>query len=201
MNPYRALSFRFSGSEGAILIMPEGAVSEDLENLRGFREYASANMKMWYRYIISTRGREVKNGDVRLVIGCDKATSWGIATLAGMTQHSQLKFKPLKTQSSSSGSCDYTWEYSGMADVRTGPVPEESDKLRREDPDDTRDKYLNQCLFLRTLNFTLNDVDWQNLNHEIGIGYDPNPSTEHGRGHPSHIINEALLKMVRRILI
>ena len=78
MNPYRALSFRFSGSEGAILIMPEGAVSEDLENLRGFREYASANMKMWYRYIISTRGREVKNGDVRLVIGCDKATSWGM---------------------------------------------------------------------------------------------------------------------------
>ena len=76
--------------------MPDGAVSQDLENLPRFREYVVANVERWYRYINGPRGREAKNGDVRLVVGCDKATSWGIATLTGMTQHSQLKFKPFE---------------------------------------------------------------------------------------------------------
>jgi len=165
--------------------MPDGAISQDLENLPRFREYVTANVERWYRYINGPRGREAKNGDVRLVVGCDKATSWGIATLTGMTRHSQLKFKPLDPQSSSSGSRGYTWECSGTAEVRAGPDQEEIDELRREDPDDTRDKYLNQCLFVRTLNITLNDVDWENLNHELGIGYVPNSSTEHGTGAPS----------------
>ena len=164
--------------------MPDGAVSQDLENLPRFREYVVANVERWYRYINGPRGREAKNGDVRLVVGCDKATSWGIATLTGMTQHSQLKFKPLDAQSSSSRSCGYTWEYSGTAEARAGPDREEIDELRREDPDsdDTQDKYLNQCLFVRTLNATLNDGDWESLNHEIGIGCVSNSSTEHGTG-------------------
>ena len=163
--------------------MPDGAISHDLENLPRFREYVTANVERWYRFINGPRGREAKNGDVRLVIGCDKATSWGIATLTGMTQHSQLKFKPLDAQSSrGSRSCGYTWEYSGTAEVRAGPDQEEIDELRREDPDDTRDKYRNQCLFVRTLNITLHDLAWENLNREIGIGYVPNSSTEHGTG-------------------
>ena len=160
-------------------------MSEDLENLRNFREYASANVKMWYKYIIGTRGREAKNGDVRLVVGCDKATSWGMAALSNMTQPSQLKFKPLDTQSSSSGSA-YTWEYSGIASVKVGPDQKEIDELKREDPDDSpsRDKYLNQCLFVRTLNVTLNCEDWETLTHRIGVGYTPNSVAEHEPGMP-----------------
>ena len=165
--------------------MPDGAVSQDLENVPRFREYVAANVERWYRYINGPRGREAKNGDVRLVVGCDKTTSWGIATLTNMTQHSQLKFKPLDAQSSSSRSRCYTWEYSGTAEVRAGPDQEEIDELRREDPDDTRDKYLNQCLFLRTLNVRLNDADWEILDREIGIGYVPNSSAEHRTGTPS----------------
>jgi len=188
MNPSRALSFRSSGSEGAILTMPEGAISEDLENLRGFREYASANVKMWYKYIIGTRGRKAKNGDVRLVVGYDKATSWGVASLPNTSQHSKLKFKSLDAQASDYRSCGYTWEHSGTADVRNGPNKEEVDELRREDPDGesaSRDNYLNQCLFLRTLNLDLNADDWKKLNHEIGIGHTLNSSTEHGTRTPS----------------
>jgi hypothetical protein len=54
--------------------------------------------------------------------------------------------------------------------VRDGPDQEEVDELRREDSDEsaTRDKYLNQCLFVRTLNVTLNADDWESLNCEIG---------------------------------
>jgi len=164
--------------------MPEGAISQDLENLPIFREYMAANVEKWYKYINGPRGREAKNGDVRLVVGCDKATSWGMAALSNVAQHGQLKFKPLDTQSSSSSGSGYTWEYSGVGNVKVGPDQKEIDELRREDPNDshTRDKYLNQCLFVRTLNLTLNDGDWENLNQGIGIGYTPNSAAEDQAG-------------------
>jgi len=163
--------------------MPDGAKSQDLENLQIFREYVAANVQRWYRYINGPRGRDAKNGDVRLVVGCDKATSWGMAALSNMTQPSELKFKRLDTQPSSSGSA-YTWEYSGMASVQVGPGQEEIDELRREDPDDspTQDKYSNQCLFVRTLSVTLNGEDWENLTHGIGVGNTPNSVAEHENG-------------------
>jgi hypothetical protein len=164
-------------------------MSEDLENLRKFREYASANIKMWYKYIIGTRGREAKNGDVRLVVGCDKAASWGMAALPNTNQPTKLKFKPLDTQVSGSRSCGYTWKLSGTADVRDGPNQEEVDGLRREDSDDesaSQDNYLNQCLFVRTLNLDLNADEWKKLNDEIGVGNTLNSITEHGTGTPSH---------------
>ena len=74
--------------------MPEGPMSQDLQNKSRFRKYASANIRKWYEYINGPRGCEAKNGDVRLVVGCDKATSWGMAALCNMTQDSRLKFKP-----------------------------------------------------------------------------------------------------------
>jgi hypothetical protein len=110
-----------------------------------------------------------------------------MATLSNMSQHIHLKFKPLDAHSSSSRSCGYTWEYSGTADAKVGPDQKEIDELRRGDLDDSanRDKYLNQCLFVRTLNVTLNDDDWEHLNQEIVIGYTPNSITKHGTGTPS----------------
>jgi len=163
----RGLSFQTSGSKGAILVMPEGAISEDLENISRFRKYAAANARSWYEYINGPRGREAKNGDVRLVIGCDKATSWGLAVLSGTDQRCQLKFKPLDEQTSDLPSL-YTWEHSGEAVVRVGPDQQEIDELKDGDPDGptTREKYLNQCLFVRTLSITLNDNDWEILNRE-----------------------------------
>jgi len=80
--------------------MPNGAISQDLENISIFREYLSANIDKWYRYVNGPRGREAKNGDIRLVVGCDKATSWGMAAVSDMSQPSKLKFKPLDGQAS-----------------------------------------------------------------------------------------------------
>jgi len=188
MDPQRGLSFQTSASEGAILTMPEGAISQDLENIARFRAYAAANVHSWYRYVNGVRGREVMNGDVRLVVGCDKTTSWGMAALfnTNTNQQCQLKFKPVGGQTSDSPT-RYIWEYSGMAEVRVGPHQEEIDELRRGDTDDSmnRVKYLNQCLFVRTLNFTLNDDDWEKLNREIGIDCIPDSNIGYRTGTPS----------------
>ena len=68
---YSDIVFESSASEGAILTMPRGARSEHLGNSARFREYAAANVADWYRFINGPRGREAKNGDVRLVVGFD----------------------------------------------------------------------------------------------------------------------------------
>ena len=191
-------------------MMPEGAISQDLEDIPRFREYAAANVETWYRYINETLEYGARNGDVRLVVGCDKATSWGLATLPNTSQHRQLKFKRLDAQSlGSPSSFGYSWECSGTAEVRIGP--DQGEELRREDPDESagRDTYLNQCLFVRTLNVTLNDDDWESLNHRISTAYSSSSISENGteafshslinrgaRYHPSFILHETLLKKV-----
>jgi hypothetical protein len=154
--------------------MPRGARSEDLENLATFREYAAANVADWYRFVNGPRGREAKNGDVRLV-GFDKTSSWGIATFANQSHHNscRLKFGPSERDSAST----YTWsENSGIADVRAGPDPEESDELRIDsDPPDLQ--FENQCLFLRTMNVTLTDDVWADIHSSSGsVPVDPRNS-------------------------
>jgi hypothetical protein len=168
------LSFETYASEGAILAMPEGATSQDYENLPHFRTYVTQHLQNWYLFANGPRGRDVKNGDLRVVIGFDKTPSWGMATLANITQErkSHLKFKNMEHSGPGTRplGCTYTWEYSGMAEVRTGPSPDEVDELRRDDPSGTGStvKYTNQCLFVRTLNPKLNDDLWEKVNRDLG---------------------------------
>ena len=169
--------FESSASEGAILTMPRGARSEDLGNKATFRNYAAANVANWYRYVNGPRGREAKNGEVRLVVGFDKTTSWGIATFANQTQQNscRLKFGPLEGDSA----CPYMWSQyseSGVADVKAGPNSDEIDELKIDsDPSDVQ--FENQCLFVRTLNATLADDVWAEIHSNSGsITVDPRSS-------------------------
>ena len=77
--------FEISASEGAVLTMPVGSNSEDLTNKRLLRKYAAMNAEHWYRYIIDDQGREISNGDVRLVVGYDKTVAWGMATFSNLS--------------------------------------------------------------------------------------------------------------------
>jgi len=160
-----------SASEGAILTMPEGAASEDLENVARIRRYVAANLKDWYRYVNGPRGRDARNGDIRVVVGCDKSTSWGMATMTNTTQemNCQLKFRSLLNDSTSGSSIStYAWEHTGLAEVRAGPDVLEIERLREDDPFLQLDgKYTNQCLFLRTINPTLGNEEWLKLCQEL----------------------------------
>ena len=82
--------------------MPRGARSENLGNLATFREYAAANVANWYRYINGLRGRDFKNGDVRLVVGFDKTTSHRNFC---QSNSCRLQFGPSEGDSTST----YTW--------------------------------------------------------------------------------------------
>lgn len=118
-------------------------------------------MESWYCYTNGERGREARNGDLRLVVGCDKAKAWGMATFSRSSSTAQtsfrLDFKPLEQTGRS-----YKWEYSGIAEGRTGPSIRETTDLRLSgEPEDIT--FTNQCLFIRCLNHLLPNDVWERL--------------------------------------
>ena len=152
--------------------MPEGAMSLDLENDAIFSNYVEANVRKWYEFVFRVRGRrDIRNGQIRLVIGCDKTTAWGIATVSGMSQQTitKLRFKPLNTTNSCTGL--YTWESSGMVEERVGPDKREIDALRNHDNGGYPEldaTPCNQCLFVRTMTATLSNEEWEKLSRTLG---------------------------------
>ena len=150
------------------MTMPQGASSEKLGNVTIFKNYLSVHAESWYKYVNGVRGREAKNGDIRLAIGYDKSTTWGMATFSNLTEHNALRLKFKELGESSLGRT-YGWEYSGMAEVRAGPDPQEVEDLRMYEETERGVVYKNQCLFVETLNATLNDKVWNKLSSESGL--------------------------------
>jgi len=173
------------------LVMPEGAVAFDLQNIPVFRDYVSENVERWYKFVNGVRRWEAKNGDIRLVYGCDKAMSWGMAALVNTQRKvTQLRFKATRDSSENSTRPLYSWDYFGMAEGKAGPDIEEVNALKSPDDsfDATPPRFSNQCLFIRTLNATLSAKAWKQLHSNIGSTnvLDPNPSSRTTFPNTSH---------------
>ncbi|KAF8176672.1 hypothetical protein K438DRAFT_1607385 [Mycena galopus ATCC 62051] len=84
------------GPNGAVLALPYGAHLEKLESLKSMRQYAAKHAESWYKYVNGTRGRELVNGNLYLVTGCEKARSWGMASFhdVPLQNEFQLSFRP-----------------------------------------------------------------------------------------------------------
>ena len=153
-------------------MIPEGAISLDLENDAVFSDYLEANVRKWYEFVSRVRGRrKIRNGEIRLVVGCDKTTAWGIATVSGMSQQTttKLRFKPLDTKNSSTAI--YTWECSGIVEERVGPDRGDIDALRNGDSSgypELGTTLRNQCLFVRTMTATLSNDEWSKVSRNLG---------------------------------
>ncbi|KAK6980636.1 hypothetical protein R3P38DRAFT_3117447 [Favolaschia claudopus] len=65
------------------------------------REYAAANAEEWFKYINGPRGRRL-TGPIYLITGCEKASSWGMATFHSVNNSPdfQLSFRPIVAASS-----------------------------------------------------------------------------------------------------
>ena len=158
--------------------MPEGAYSEDLSNFSRVRQYIVSHAEDWYKFVNGPRGREAQNGDLHVVVGCDKTTSWGMATFAdsNLSQETnvRLKFSALgEQQSQRNAGNKYMWEHSGVAEVRVGPGRGENEELGETDSNRLR----NQSLFLRTLNVTLSERVWEEIFPHLVAVADQNPQS------------------------
>jgi len=150
---------------------------------------------------MNKRGRKVRNGDVRLVIGCVKASSWGMAAFPDSTASDfHLKFKATGQGRLMQA---YGLEYPGLVEERAGPDPEETEELRSSDNSVHSRKYFNQTLFLSTTNAKLGDDAWQRLAFGFETPMDEsdaysNPSSfpSSGPPHPSKAMNDFILSAV-----
>ena len=163
------MEFESSASEGAILAMPEATFQSDLSDLDGFYRHIGIHAESWYRYANGPgMGRRLNNGDLCLVIGCDKTTSWGIAAFSNSFDQmtSRLRFRPIASPSDDAGHC-YTWIHSGTADSpRVGP--DHGSLLGLGSQAESR-PLRNQCLFLRYLTFKLPENSWPGFQESNGI--------------------------------
>ncbi|KAK0433775.1 hypothetical protein EV421DRAFT_1690386, partial [Armillaria borealis] len=72
--------FTSSSSRAAILVLPDGGERYDSEHPLLLQEYAISNAHSWYKYFNGPgQGRQIRNGMLYLVTGCDKCHSWGNA--------------------------------------------------------------------------------------------------------------------------
>ncbi|TFK19371.1 hypothetical protein FA15DRAFT_601623 [Coprinopsis marcescibilis] len=155
------LLFQGTGSEGALLTMPQGALHEDIRNLTKFREYAALHAHSWYKFANGVCGREIENGELHLVTGCDKASSWGIATFSGdqtmAEEPVQLEFVAEDTPNG----CVCFWQHSGNVDVKACPSP--------FDHSAQQGHMRNQCTFIRSHTISLSEGEWIKLMNSITV--------------------------------
>ena len=95
--------------------MPEGAYSEDLDNFSRLGKYIATHAVDWYKFVNGPRGHEAQNGDLRVVVGYDKTTSWGMATFSNSNlsreTNSLLTFSvPGEQQSKHNAGNKFIWE-------------------------------------------------------------------------------------------
>jgi hypothetical protein len=182
------IHFQSSAVEGAILALPNGAVSQELVNTASFQRYIADNIVGWYKYAKEVRGWSIKNGDLRVVVGVDKTSSWGMATFASRTEvrDVQLQFRQIDHPESDSGGM-YRWEYEGMVNAaRVGPSHRQIDALvppNAESRSQQSPSFENQCIFVRTLNTNLQDDTWQTMESEwkrLGISEGSNQGNQGG---------------------
>ncbi|KAJ7675894.1 hypothetical protein DFH06DRAFT_946342, partial [Mycena polygramma] len=78
--PGGQFEFICNSPRGAVLALPDGAHLLELKKLESMRTYAAKHADSWYKYIKGPKGRELQNGDLCLVTGCEKTRSWGMAS-------------------------------------------------------------------------------------------------------------------------
>ncbi|KAJ7306997.1 hypothetical protein DFH08DRAFT_975556 [Mycena albidolilacea] len=72
-----SITLRTQSKEGAILVLPQGASRQNLLPLEIFRAHVRKYSAQWYTF---AREFLPSAGSLFVVTGCDKTTSWGIAT-------------------------------------------------------------------------------------------------------------------------
>ena len=150
--------------------MPQGAYQEDLKDLENFRKYATIHAESWYVYARG-RGRQVRNGELRVVTGCDKTTSWGIATYSHLPSNRPednlcfLSFNPVgnEGQGRHSSHTTYEWEHGGAAEAKSGPEEDELLDLGISGSVPPR----NQCTFIRYLIPALGVDTWEDVELKV----------------------------------
>jgi hypothetical protein len=131
------------------LTLPHGAHLEKLENVGSMRRYAAKHAESWYKYVNETRGRDLANGNLFLITGCEKAQSWGMASFHDISPQNelQLSFKP--TTDAANG-YRYRWQHTRCHHKQADSPPVDGSPL-------------NQTTFIHGFAISLSKGIWAKL--------------------------------------
>ncbi|KAJ7351419.1 hypothetical protein DFH08DRAFT_694418, partial [Mycena albidolilacea] len=132
-----------NSKQTGLLLLPDGASHWDLRRQQRFRDCALKYAHNWYMFVNGSlehmAGNPTGNGDLYLVTGVTKSTSWSIAAVEDHSGKGKITLKLKAAQMGNVGAtCAWEWESTGSS-VDSGP-------RRRPGEDGWRD---NQTVFLR----------------------------------------------------
>ncbi|KIM38793.1 hypothetical protein M413DRAFT_447506 [Hebeloma cylindrosporum] len=181
--------------ELATLTIPGRVTSRDVIDVSCFRKYIAANAVGWYKGVNEVGGRQATNGDLRIVVGGDRCSSWSRLATASAAVYIPDHESPT-TRSFVQFNVGVNADGLGVLYIMQG-------NRRIRDPEGV--VYQNQSVFLRTLNISVCDDIWSQLTEDYRPRIDPymRPLPEgttftwrsHSIGmHPANGINALLLK-------
>jgi hypothetical protein len=119
--------------------LPDGASRWDLRPKQVLRDYALKHAQNWYAFVNGNLQRMIGNGDLYLVTGVTKSTSWSVAAIENHSGEGKISLKLKAAQIGNAGtSCAWEWE-SASSSVDSGPRRHPGEELWRD----------NQTVFLR----------------------------------------------------
>ncbi|KAJ7140969.1 hypothetical protein C8R44DRAFT_239490 [Mycena epipterygia] len=110
-----------NSKQTGLLLLPDGASRSDLRPLQLFRDYALKHTQSWYAFVNGDLNRMIGNGDLYLVTGFTKSTSWSVAAVENYSGDGKVSLKLKAAQVSGAGaSCAWEWE-NASSSVDSGP--------------------------------------------------------------------------------
>ncbi|KAJ7621725.1 hypothetical protein DFH06DRAFT_770591 [Mycena polygramma] len=148
--------FTCDSPQGAVLALPDGAHVQELRKVERMRAYAAKHADGWYAYLKGPRGRELANGDLCLVTGCEKTRSWGMASYHTIREQFQLFFKPIAV----AGATYNPYSWCGIHGQRN------PSRRQSHDPPYTNEPW-NQTTFIHGWSISLPTGLWGRLFGEV----------------------------------
>lgn len=196
----RRTVLKTSAAHAAVLMMPEPVYASKLQSTVLLQNYVRKNIKSWYKFVRTVLGREVNNGDLRVVYGCRKSAAFGIATVSNSTNRNgagsasdppstELTFSVNDAWTEITG-CKYRWHHRGSAEVKAGPSHDENRDIQQDITganNASPEPIINQCLFVSTIDFTLSKHEWQQISCDDAVSATTSqcPSTPSGYTRPA----------------
>lgn len=118
-------NFHTQSDKGAILVLPRGADSWEIQKRSELEEYVTKNGRSWYDFVNNGPEhyrREVPNGTLGLVTKVVKTSDFGVASFENASQAVGVSFS-LKAASAIAGqaSASFKWETSASIGHHSGP--------------------------------------------------------------------------------
>jgi hypothetical protein len=84
---------QFSRSQGAVLLLPNGARRVDYDGLPDIREYAKRNAESWYRYLNDQVRIDAHNGSLYVITGFDRTDCYENVAFQSTSKVSSFSLK------------------------------------------------------------------------------------------------------------